>query len=197
MKEAEEVKLCVVCWKDSIASRAYHYLSTIPVCDNHYQCVCARCRRRWASVYATDGGEDDCYIFACDECSETLDRQAARRAAYNEHINSGQWRKVKNNLRTGIRREYGQVACSRCGMSEHDNKQTYGEGLHGHHLTYERFGNEKPEDVQLLCSPCHAWEHRLPSPKPIRESVALYDYSKSGRNMTALGCGVKPKLRHR
>jgi hypothetical protein len=170
----EEVKLCVVCWRDSIASRAYHYLTTIPVCDNHYHCVCARCRRRWARWWVSSIEEYGCEIFACDECSETLDRLATRREAYNQYIQSDEWRKkVKNNLRTDMRRERGGVVCSRCGMSERDNKLTYGEGLHGHHLTYKRFGHEHSEDVQLLCSRCHAWEHRLPSPKPIRERFGI------------------------
>lgn len=32
--------------------------------------------------------------------------------------------------------------------------------IHGHHLTYERLYNEKPEDVQLLCQSCHRDIHK-------------------------------------
>ena len=31
--------------------------------------------------------------------------------------------------------------------------------LEGHHLTYERFGNELPEDIVILCRSCHRKVH--------------------------------------
>jgi YHS domain-containing protein len=162
-----EVKLCEVCWSKGTATRAYWFLSTLPVCEDHYQCVCGRCKRRWATKTAREG-ED--YFFACDQCYEALERQQARREAYSQHLDSKQWWKTKRNLRRESFREHGKVACSRCAMSECDNKQKYGERLHGHHRTYERFGQEKTEDLELLCSWCHAWEHGQPAPKPITVS---------------------------
>jgi len=165
----QEVKLCVVCWEDSIATQAFHYPRTIPVCDKHCACVCGRCERRWATRLGRDGRA----VFSvCDECNETLERLEARREAYKTHLSSDEWRKARKTLKTESRREHGRVVCSRCGMTEHDNKVTYGEGLHGHHKTYERFGQEKPEDVELLCSRCHAWVHGNPAPKPIRDFYA-------------------------
>jgi 5-methylcytosine-specific restriction endonuclease McrA len=32
-------------------------------------------------------------------------------------------------------------------------------GLHLHHLSYKRMGEELPEDVQLLCRACHQLQH--------------------------------------
>lgn len=165
MRPPEDVKLCVVCWKDSFATEARWYLSTIPVCDEHQQSVCARCRRQWAAWYAeTEEGDR---IYACDACSEEMQRLAARRDAYNEHLASNKWRKMKKQARSQSFRELGKIACSRCGISERDNRQTYGEGLHGHHKTYQRFGKEVVQDIELLCSKCHASEHHLPAPKPL------------------------------
>lgn len=166
----EQVKLCEVCWKKGFAARAHWYLSTIPVCDGHYGSVCARCQRRWAKWLCNDGQSE---FFACSECAEKVERELQRRAAYNRHLGSEEWRKTKKTARQDSYTELGKVACSRCGMSESDNKRTYGEGLHGHHVTYERFGHEKSRDVQLLCSSCHAWEHGSPEPKRLKTS---YEY---------------------
>ena len=166
MREEPEVKLCEVCWqtKDGLGVQASYYLSTLPVCEEHYHCVCQRCNRQWAEWWS----EESEYRFVCDGCNDVLSKLAAKRAAYTQHLNSDQWLKVKKKARSQSFKEHGGVVCARCGMSEFNNKQTYGEGLHGHHKTYERFGQENPEDVELLCSPCHAWEHHLPAPKPIR-----------------------------
>jgi hypothetical protein len=35
-----------------------------------------------------------------------------------------------------------------------------GEDLNVHHRTYERRGNEDPEDLTVLCQQCHTWFHR-------------------------------------
>jgi len=34
--------------------------------------------------------------------------------------------------------------------------------LEVHHLTYERLGHELPEDLQVLCKPCHRLKHAKP-----------------------------------
>jgi hypothetical protein len=39
-----------------------------------------------------------------------------------------------------------RFACERCGRKT---------DLRLHHLTYERFGNERLDDVQIVCSVCH------------------------------------------
>ena len=152
-----------------MAVQAHWYRSTIPVCDKHYDRVCQRCKREWATRWAE--GE---YQIACDSCGELLDREEKRREAYNLHLGSKDWQRFKKHLRRENRREHGQVQCSRCGMSEIDNKHEYGEGLHGHHTSYDRFGQEKAGDVDLICTPCHAVEHHQPIPQPIRVSSGYH-----------------------
>lgn len=39
--------------------------------------------------------------------------------------------------------------CERCYAAEPDVR------LEVHHLTYERLGHEDPEDLQVVCPPCH------------------------------------------
>jgi hypothetical protein len=167
--EKTEVKLCEPCFQQepALAAVAYHFPSGVPMCDGHYALVCKVCLRDWARLKQLGNGH--CLnLEICEACEAAQKREQARRDAYNQHLGSKQWWKIKKALRRESRREHGSVVCSRCGMTELDNKQLYGEGLHGHHATYERFGQEKTEDVELLCSRCHAWEHHLPSPKPLR-----------------------------
>lgn len=46
--------------------------------------------------------------------------------------------------------ERGPEVCERCGILP---------GVQLHHLTYERIGSERPEDLQLLCKACHEFIH--------------------------------------
>lgn len=46
------------------------------------------------------------------------------------------------------------------------------ERLTVHHITYERIGDERPEDLQCLCWPCHRNKHISPvEAKPIVDQV--------------------------
>src|SRR5712671_6331757 len=106
----EEVKLCEACWEDGLAARAYWYLSTLPVCEDHYACVCGRCHRQWTTALGDEG--DGHIIGVCDSCREALDREAARRQAYNQHLSSEEWRKTKKALRSQSFTEKSRVICS-------------------------------------------------------------------------------------
>src|SRR5579863_10182788 len=167
--EQTPIKLCEVCRQEGFRTQAEHFLSTIPVCIRHYQCVCPKCGRRWATEITGEKSDDGMAVFlACKQCNDAIKREEARRTAYNGHLSSEQWLKTKKALREQSRRENGREVCSRCRKTERDNKYEYGEGLHGHHTTYRRFGHEKTEDLELLCSRCHAWEHHLPLPKILK-----------------------------
>ena len=66
---------------------------------------------------------------------------------YKDYINSWEWQKK--------RLEFIRLAgykCQRCG------RQGSVSTLHVHHKTYERLGNELPQDVMVLCSECHKEE---------------------------------------
>ena len=70
-----------------------------------------------------------------------------RKSKYLAYINSKEWKELKLDLL--IKRGY---KCEKCGA---DDKI-----IHAHHLTYERFMNELPEDIQLLCIVCHKNHHK-------------------------------------
>jgi hypothetical protein len=64
----------------------------------------------------------------------------------------------QKQLRTGVWVRAGGC-CEDCG------KSGKGIALDLHHLTYERFGRELPEDVLLICRECHEHRHgrRIPA----------------------------------
>ena len=63
------------------------------------------------------------------------------RKRYKRHIGSKQWRTTKQRLLL----ERG-AQCQRCGR---------GPPLTLHHKTYERFGRERDDDLELVCEECH------------------------------------------
>ncbi len=65
---------------------------------------------------------------------------------YAKYLKSSHWYKVrKQYLANHLYR------CAKCGM-------THGI-LHLHHKTYKNLGNERMEDLQLLCEDCHSQTH--------------------------------------
>lgn len=69
-----------------------------------------------------------------------------RKIDYNTYMRSPAW---KLKRAACIRRARGR--CQECGRKE--------KHLHAHHLTYERLGHEKKDDLIALCSSCHAKRH--------------------------------------
>lgn len=67
---------------------------------------------------------------------------------YEEYLASPWWSARK----AAVIRVRGEQ-CKRCGCRY---------GLELHHRSYARLGHELPEDVELLCLPCHRREHGLP-----------------------------------
>jgi hypothetical protein len=67
-----------------------------------------------------------------------------REEEYDEYMHSRQWR---NKARVAL--AASGEKCKRCGCSKYTRK------LEVHHLTYERFKNELPEDLEVLCTRCH------------------------------------------
>lgn len=64
---------------------------------------------------------------------------------YHRYINSPEWREKRaERLFLDDRR------CTRCEAAEQ---------LEVHHVSYERLGNERMDDLRTLCGPCHAREH--------------------------------------
>jgi len=71
-------------------------------------------------------------------------RNAVRRIRYHEYLSSEKWLQIREAV---ISRSNG--ACERCGSKAE----------HVHHKTYENLGNEKLQDLEALCLPCHHQEH--------------------------------------
>lgn len=63
---------------------------------------------------------------------------------YAEYIRSPQWR--RKAAAALARADY---RCERCGLSRYSRR------LEVHHITYERFKQERPEDLEVLCPQCH------------------------------------------
>lgn len=78
--------------------------------------------------------------------TERREKALSRKKEYTKYINSFKWKK----FRQSIIDERGH-RCEDCG-------NTSGV-IHAHHLTYERFMNELPSDIRLLCIPCHEIVH--------------------------------------
>ena len=71
----------------------------------------------------------------------------AGRAGYDSYLRSAHWREFR--LRMLDEADY---ACEDCGASEFEGLLLM---LDVHHLHYETLACERPEDVAVLCRPCH------------------------------------------
>lgn len=67
--------------------------------------------------------------------------ETPRRPDYYEYINSPEWR-----ARADAAKERAKYRCQLCNSPDR---------LEAHHRTYERLGNEWPEDITVLCHDCH------------------------------------------
>ncbi len=72
-------------------------------------------------------------------------RQTSRQRKYNGHLRSTYWLAMRRALFA----ERGK-SCEWCHATAK---------LHVHHVTYERFGQERPEDLVILCRDCHMRVH--------------------------------------
>lgn len=67
---------------------------------------------------------------------------------YQEYLESFEWQTTKERILL----KRGKV-CQVCSSQEN---------IHIHHLTYERLGCEKDEDLLVLCEVCHTKEYLNP-----------------------------------
>ena len=71
-------------------------------------------------------------------------RKADLSSEYRAYILSDKWRSFRHEIIVARGKK-----CERCGKAGR---------VELHHLHYRNFENEKPEDVRLLCHPCHKIE---------------------------------------
>ncbi|TDI18407.1 MAG: hypothetical protein E2P05_00590 [Acidobacteria bacterium] len=79
------------------------------------------------------------------------------RAKYQRYISSDEWADRRWEVL-----EEAQYTCEICGHSAEDvDLGTSPPELQVHHLTYERFGHERDEDLECLCKGCHDYLHAI------------------------------------
>lgn len=78
---------------------------------------------------------------------------------YQKYLKSSKWKKKRQEL-FDLKGE----ACEQCGFEYY---------LHVHHLNYENFGDEKLEDLQILCHRCHLSKHDEYFDKFIKEEPVV------------------------
>lgn len=89
---------------------------------------------------------------------------------YKKYINSNEWKEKRQELIDKIGYE-----CQQCGWNHN---------LQVHHKTYENFGNESIDDLQLLCYTCHMSKHDnyfkkyIQKSKPKKRKKSKLSFSK-------------------
>jgi ssDNA-binding Zn-finger/Zn-ribbon topoisomerase 1 len=85
------------------------------------------------------------YRQAIDIIGEYIGIEKCKNIAYKEYLHSDYWLSLKAQAirNAGYR-------CEQCGSMVK---------LNVHHGSYERLGNEQPEDLQVLCHKCHKAKH--------------------------------------
>ena len=82
------------------------------------------------------------------------------RAEYQTYLASREWA-----LKREAVRERSGNRCERCWTRRMDAV---------HHKTYERVGNERLEDLQAICDPCHEFLSGKTDADPISDGVSVY-----------------------
>lgn len=108
---------------------------------------------------------------------ETLNFEPEPRplSRYQRYLQSAEWK----IFRLSVIAKRGRY-CQDCGSSR---------DVQLHHLTYERLGHERPEDVRLLCDTCHQIEHGILGSKPERVT------SKSQKRLIKRPLGLPGRVR--
>jgi 5-methylcytosine-specific restriction endonuclease McrA len=99
---------------------------------------------------------------------------------YGEYLSSDRWREKRIEALKAA-----GYKCSRCGT----HGARGGSGLQVHHRTYERLGEELPDDLQVLCRRCHQAAHGKPPTRRQRQRIraanAEADWLRAGRAQDA------------
>lgn len=77
--------------------------------------------------------------------------------SYHAYLKSKAWKELRRKVWLRSRRW-----CERC-----DNSMS----AHVHHLTYERIGHERLEDLQAVCENCHEFLHGISKLDPLTCSI--------------------------
>lgn len=90
-------------------------------------------------------------------------RPRRRRVNYHEYLASREWALKKRQVR-----ERSGGLCERCGAAQEAT----------HHLTYERLGDERLDDLLAVCRPCHEFLSGVidtdPAVRPTALPIGIY-----------------------
>jgi hypothetical protein len=78
-----------------------------------------------------------------------------------KYLFSPHWRQFRESVLKAQRERLGRNICERCSKGANEKAAS---DLHVHHLTYEHLGEERMEDIEILCASCHDKIH-LRDPK--------------------------------
>jgi 5-methylcytosine-specific restriction endonuclease McrA len=104
---------------------------------NRWNEICSVCYGRGRMRYTSDGR-------AVPSGKPVVETRPGRRVDYRTYILSDEWQ-----ARADAAKERADWRCQVCNRPSRDIP------LHAHHRTYERLGNERPEDITVLCRDCH------------------------------------------
>lgn len=80
-----------------------------------------------------------------------------RRTKYEGYLNSQTWKNIRYAKLVSV-----DFKCEACNYGEYE----FQEGpIDVHHKTYERLGDERMSDLEVLCRPCHEKRHGRKFPK--------------------------------
>jgi hypothetical protein len=77
---------------------------------------------------------------------------------YDKFLEGPHWQELRKQKLEEQRSRLGYNCCEKCGERQ-PVPPTRETALHLHHLTYERLGEERLEDVLVICPHCHKKEH--------------------------------------
>ena len=70
---------------------------------------------------------------------------------YDRYLETAHWQSFRKLALESQLKKLGKSRCESCPTDSND--------LHVHHLTYERLGAERIEDVTIVCRECHEKIH--------------------------------------
>ena len=137
-------------WLPRFHFRSAHIRSGEPMTnDNLINNIRTNLRSTQAQLRLADPKQRQELLKACRDLNLELSRVThSPRIDYHQYIKSGVWKEKAMDAKE--RADYRCQICNTAG-----NNST----LHAHHRTYERLGNERPEDITVLCAGCHETFH--------------------------------------
>lgn len=87
-------------------------------------------------------------------------------SSYDAYLASHRW---KQRVRDFVAADPDRRECAVCRRLS---------GVVPHHMTYERLGEERPEDLLPLCKSCHHSVHRILDARPVSDTPAAVELLK-------------------